>query len=431
MNLTHYYKTENPSSHCIFLVSLIMGSVELQGTSGRRSSLEIVNKSGGELKEMNSEKKSNKKSSYFRKFGCLKIEENNEKGSVVETTGEPVNPTHLIIMVNGIVGSAQDWKFAAKQFLKKYPRDVVVHRSKVNSSMLTFDGVDVMGDRLAEEVISVKKRHPSVQKISFVGHSLGGLIARYAIARLYERDITKEISHETGNCKSDESEDKDNCVQEKSRGTIAGLEPMNFITSATPHLGSRFHKQVPMFCGFYTLEKAAARIAGFLGRTGKHLFLTDVDGGKPPLLFQMTSDSENLNFISALESFKRRVAYANASFDHIVGWCTSSLRRRDELPKRHHLSRHEKYPHIVNVKTTENAGPQHEISEVKAYDCKTIDMEEEMIRGLTKLSWERVDVNLSGSMQRFLAHSTIQVKISCINSDGADVVQHMVDNFLL
>ncbi|KAG6786410.1 putative lipase ROG1 [Populus alba] len=408
-----------------------MGSVELQGTGGRRSSLEIVDKSGGELKEMNSEKKSNKKSSYFRKFGCLKIEESNENGSVVETTGEPVNPTHLIIMVNGIIGSAQDWKFAAKQFLKKYPRDVVVHRSKVNSSMLTFDGVDVMGDRLAEEVISVKKRHPSVQKISFVGHSLGGLIARYAIARLYERDITKEISHETGNCKSDESEDKDNCVQEKSRGTIAGLEPMNFITSATPHLGSRFHKQVPMFCGFYTLEKAAARISGFLGRTGKHLFMTDVDGGKRPLLFQMTSDSENLNFISALESFKRRVAYANASFDHIVGWCTSSLRRRDELPKRQHLSRHEKYPHIVNVKTTENASPQHEISEVKAYDCKTIDMEEEMIRGLTKMSWERVDVNLSGSMQRFLAHSTIQVKISCINSDGADVVQHMVDNFLL
>ena len=90
----------------------------------------------------------------------------------------------------------------------------------------------------------MKTRHPSVQKISFVGHSLGGLIARYAIARLYERDITEEISHENGNCKSDESEDKDNCVQEKPRGKIAGLEPVNFITSATPHLGSRFHKQV-------------------------------------------------------------------------------------------------------------------------------------------------------------------------------------------
>ncbi|KAJ6404997.1 hypothetical protein OIU84_013052 [Salix udensis] len=408
-----------------------MGSVELQGTSGRTSSSEIVNKSGEELKEMNGEKKSIKKSSYFRKFGCLKIEESSKKGNAAETTGEPANPTHLVIMVNGIIGSAQNWKFAAKQFLKKHPRDVVVHRSKVNSSTLTFDGVDVMGERLAEEVISVKKRHPSVQKISFVGHSLGGLIARYAIARLYERDITKEISHENGNCKSDESEDKDNCVQEKPRGKIAGLEPVNFITSATPHLGSRFHKQVPMLCGSYTLEKAAARMAWFLGRTGKHLFLTDVDDGKPPLLFQMASDSENLKFISALESFKRRVAYANASFDQIVGWSTSSLRRRNELPKRQHLSRHEKYPHIVNVKTTENTIPQHEISEAKAYDCKTFDMEEEMIRGLTKLSWERVDVNFSGSMQRLMAHSTIQVKGSFINSDGADVVQHMVDGFLL
>lgn len=81
-----------------------MGSVELQGTSGRTSSSEIVNKSGEELKEMNGEKKSNKKSSYFRKFGCLKIEENSKKGNAAETTGEPANPTHLVIMVNGIIG---------------------------------------------------------------------------------------------------------------------------------------------------------------------------------------------------------------------------------------------------------------------------------------------------------------------------------------
>ncbi|GKV33483.1 hypothetical protein SLEP1_g41992 [Rubroshorea leprosula] len=54
-----------------------------------------------------------------------------------------------------------------------------------------------------------------------------------------------------------------------------------------------------------------------------------------------------------------------------------------------------------------------------------------MIRGLTKVSWERVDVNFKGSAQRFLAHNTIQVNNYCINYDGADVVQHMVDNFLL
>lgn len=31
---------------------------------------------------------------------------------------------------------------------------------------------------------------------------------------------------------------------EESKGKIAGLEPVNFITAATPHLGSRGNKQV-------------------------------------------------------------------------------------------------------------------------------------------------------------------------------------------
>ena len=94
------------------------------------------------------------------------------------------------------------------------------------------------------QVISVIKRHPGVQKISFVGHSLGGLVARYAIAKLYERDITREPkpSQENGDCRTDGSEDP--CLEEKFKGKIAGLEPINIITSATPHLGSRGHKHV-------------------------------------------------------------------------------------------------------------------------------------------------------------------------------------------
>ncbi|KAI3760461.1 hypothetical protein L1987_50856 [Smallanthus sonchifolius] len=34
---------------------------------------------------------------------------------------------------------------------------------------------------------------------------------------------------------------------------------------------------------------------------------------------------------SALQSFKRNVVYANAHFDHIVGWSTSPIRHRNEL----------------------------------------------------------------------------------------------------
>lgn len=90
-------------------------------------------------------------------------------------------------------------------------------------------------------MIYVVARHSNLEKISFVGHSLGGLVARYAIAVLYQQDLTRKCVDE--NIESEGKEVNKSSVEEKTR-TIAGLEPVNFITSATPHLGSRGHKQV-------------------------------------------------------------------------------------------------------------------------------------------------------------------------------------------
>eukprot|EP00268_Persea_americana_P064650 TRINITY_DN8538_c0_g1_i4.p1 TRINITY_DN8538_c0_g1~~TRINITY_DN8538_c0_g1_i4.p1 ORF type:complete len:418 (+),score=81.11 TRINITY_DN8538_c0_g1_i4:301-1554(+) len=343
-----------------------------------------------------------------------------------EIAGERRNPTHLVVFIHGIIGSPSDWRFAAKQFVKRFPEDVLVHCSKCNSSTLTFDGVDVMGERLAQEVISVIKHRPELQKISFVGHSLGGLIARYTIGRLYGQNITRETFEENGECRSVEPGAQ--CLEEKSKGKIAGLEPMNFITFATPHLGSIGHKQIPILCGFYALEKMASRTSWIVGRTGKHLFLKDHDEGNPPLLLQMINDCGDLKFMSALQCFRRRVVYSNARFDHIVGWKTSSIRRQHELPKRQHLHKNEKYPHIVNVETNKTAIQQEALLEGK-FD--RIDVEEAMIRGLNRVSWERVDVSFRKSRQRYFAHNTIQVNTYRINSDGADVIFHMIDNFLL
>lgn len=95
------------------------------------------------------------------------------------------------------------------------------------------------------KVTSVVESRPELRKISFVAHSLGGLIARYAISLLYERDTQKD-SHEES-----EKHDLDYpSSQRSSGGKIAGLEPINFITFATPHLGTRSHKQVTLN-GFY------------------------------------------------------------------------------------------------------------------------------------------------------------------------------------
>ncbi|KAL9249334.1 putative lipase C4A8.10 [Drosera capensis] len=153
--------------------------------------------------------------------------------------GGRVASEHLVVMVNGIIGSATDWKFAAEQFVERLPKTVIVHRgffpsrSECKSATLTFDGVDLMGERLAEEVLGVVRHWPGLQKISFVAHSLGGLVARYAIGRLYESVKEKNSWSEENSSHQMQS------FGGYYKATIAGLEPMNFITFATPHLGSR------------------------------------------------------------------------------------------------------------------------------------------------------------------------------------------------
>ncbi|CAL5056160.1 unnamed protein product [Urochloa decumbens] len=252
-----------------------------------------------------------------------------------EVGGEEAN--HLVVMVNGLYGSSEDWKFAAEQFVKRLPGKVFVHRSQSNHSKLTYDGVDLMGERLAEEL--------------------------------------------------------------------------------------------PFLFGVPLLERTAAGAAHFIvGRTGKHLFLTDRDDGKPPLLVRMVEDCDDGKFMSALRSFKRRVAYANVTYDHIVGWRTSSIRRQHELPKLKLSANDEKYPHVINVDKGNSEDRQQEESvEASLADS----LEERMIRGLTQVSWERVDVCFHKSWLRYNAHNNIQVRIHPVNSDGEDVIYHMIDNFLV
>ncbi|KAG4109473.1 hypothetical protein ERO13_1Z049474v2 [Gossypium hirsutum] len=179
--------------------------------------------------------------------------------------------------------------------------------------------------------------------------------------------------------------------------------------------------QLPLLCGLPFLEKRASETAHFVvGRSGKHL---------------MVDDGDDLKFISALHAFKRRVAYANANYDRILlryGWLrTSSIRRQNELPKSNLLVLDEKYPHVVYIERETTSKIQNKASSIAGSQTSTSDVEEVMIQGLNQVSWERVDVSFQKSKQRYVAHNTIQVKSYWLNSDGTDVVYHMIDNFLL
>ena len=95
------------------------------------------------------------------------------------------------------------------------------------------------------QVLAVVRKRSEVRKISFVAHSLGGLVARYAIGRLYKPFPKSEPLGQNGYCVIDgHTNNLTQSIDQPHHGTIAGLEAMNFITVATPHLGSRGNKQV-------------------------------------------------------------------------------------------------------------------------------------------------------------------------------------------
>ncbi|BAS80092.1 Os02g0655600, partial [Oryza sativa Japonica Group] len=111
----------------------------------------------------------------------------------------------------------------------------------------------------------------------------------------------------------------------------------------------------------------------------------------------------------------------------IVGWRTSSIRRNSELPKWTD-SGSKIYPHIVYEELSK-AETMNQCTDVA--DVDSCMLEERLLRGLKLVSWEKVDVSFHNSKVRSAAHSVIQVKDPVMHSEGADVINHMIDHFVL
>lgn len=60
------------------------------------------------------------------------------------------------------------------------------------------------------------------------------------------------------------------------------------------------YTQMPLLRGSYRLVKMAFGMSWLAGRSGKHLFLKDVEDEKPPLLLQMVTDYGDLHFMYAI-----------------------------------------------------------------------------------------------------------------------------------
>ncbi|KAI4934651.1 hypothetical protein J4E85_002509 [Alternaria conjuncta] len=204
---------------------------------------------------------------------------------------------HLCVLVHGLWGKPEHLKYVSTTLGERYPEDKLhILVAKRNAGSFTYDGIDTGGERVAEEVErkleELAEAGHDITKISVVGYSLGGLIARYAIGLLFHRGIFEKI------------------------------QPVNFTTFATPHLGVRtplkgYHSHIWNVLGARTLSMS-----------GRQLFGVDKFRDTDRSLLAVLADPESI-FIRGLAQFKHRSLYANVVNDRTVTYYTAGISQTD------------------------------------------------------------------------------------------------------
>ncbi|RAL01784.1 lipase ROG1 family protein, partial [Aspergillus ibericus CBS 121593] len=203
------------------------------------------------------------------------------------------NADHLCVLVHGLWGNPSHLDYITSSLRDRYSEDRLhILAAKRNSGNFTYDGIEVGGERVAHEVeealeeLAAAGHH--ITKLSMVGYSLGGLVARYALGLLY------------------------------ARGWLDKLEPVNFTTFVSPHVGVRHPLKGTW--GFLWNNVGPHTIS----ISGKQLFMIDSfrDSGKP--LLSVLADQDSI-FIKALKKFRHRTVYANVVNDRSTIYYTTAI----------------------------------------------------------------------------------------------------------
>lgn len=182
-----------------------------------------------------------------------------------------------------------------QEIVPKSDIQVVCYVTGSHSGFLTYDGIDVNGKRISDEIEAETARleleKGKVVRFSMVGYSLGGLISRYSVGYL--------------------------CA----KGYFETRDPINFTTFCTPHVGV-------LNCG----NSWGTRLYNFvspyiLAHTGAQFFLADGKSDRLPLLVWMSDPRST--FIKALKKFKHLSLYANVINDKRTAWYTASISAKD------------------------------------------------------------------------------------------------------
>ncbi|KAF9138733.1 hypothetical protein BG015_002277 [Linnemannia schmuckeri] len=332
------------------------------------------------------------------------------------TTTTDHEHVHLIILHHGLWGNVGHVRFIAEQFKQRLGDRLLVYRAQANESAYTYDGIDVCGQRLVQEIHSVvkviesggnieemkgqklktktsdkkksqqnsttnnngdlsedtdttiaaaestgsNKKQRRVAQFSFLGYSLGGLIGRFAMAML---DLEGFFTS----------------TEEGGRG----VEPVYFVTMATPHLGIRQPSRSKFTKVFNFLS------ARMLSRTGEQLQLVDdyVDG-KPILL--VMSEPTSI-FIHVLAKFKRRVVYSNVRNDRSVPFWTASFSDADPFRELDamDIQYHDEYSSVIESYDHHDQEARERVAKERADYLKAASFTERTSIRLKAIPWKK------------------------------------------
>lgn len=329
----------------------------------------------------------------------------------------PEAPTELLVLAHGLQGTVEDFTYLLEE-LRGTPAAkggrLLVHASRVNTDK-THDGIVLGGLRLSEDIRAVIAKHKSLQYISLMGFSLGGLYVRYAAGHLYSADT----------------------------GRVAGLQPRKIIIVASPNLGVR------SFGVYRFLPAPVLPMANiFLGDTVRQLLLQDEE----QLLLAMTTDrnKHGMKFVSALKSFSERWLYANVRNDFMVNYGTAALdhtMQGMDTDARTVVQQQQAGREAIAVEERVDEGydgrgcricfqlryeGKEDGGDGNSVDCAGMNEEEVMSKRLKKVGWSVVGVDFPLAMP--IAHNRIVAMSrnaihTWINAGGRRVVHHLVDTF--
>lgn len=206
---------------------------------------------------------------------------------------------HLFVLIHGLWGNHKHMKSLEKVLDKALngkkdgeKKDYLFFLPKQNAMFKTFDGIEIIGYRTLIEICTYLKefKNGKITKISFIGYSLGGLISRFIVGKMYSE--CEEI--------------------------FENIEPCIFMTVATPHLGIQFYNPKKYLHRSILFGTFTALGSTILGKSGRELFITNESND----ILVRLSEGE---YIKALKKFKHRIAFTNVRNDRTVAFFTGLI----------------------------------------------------------------------------------------------------------